>query len=54
VHRDGGRQTVALPHEDALAFARQAAAAFGIGKGQQAEFDAKLAREMLKQAKKAS
>ncbi len=54
VHRDGSREGITLSHEDALAFAREAAHAFGVEKEErQAEFDTRLAREVLKQAKKA-
>ncbi len=53
VYRDGRREDIALSHEDALDFARQAASTFGAGEDRQAEFDARLARKVLKQAKKA-
>ena len=51
VHRDGRRQAVELSHDDALVFAKAAADEFGVGEGMTAEFDPKLAREVLKKAK---
>ncbi len=50
VHRDGRRESLALSHEDALNFAREAARAFGVGEGMEAVFDADLAKKVLKQA----
>jgi CRISPR-associated protein Csb1 len=52
VHRDGRREEIDVAHDDALAFARQARDEFGKGEDMQAEFDSKLAREVLKKAKK--
>ncbi len=52
VHRDGRREDVELSHDDAVAFAREAAAQFGKGEGLRARFDPKLAKEVLAAAKK--
>ena len=51
VHRNGRREEVALTHDDALAFAKEAAQAFGVGPSLRARFDSGLAREVLKAAK---
>jgi CRISPR-associated protein Csb1 len=47
VHGDGRRETLALTHADARAFALEAAQAFGIGPDRTVEFDPALAREDL-------
>ncbi|HHN68272.1 MAG TPA: type I-U CRISPR-associated protein Cas7 [Thermopetrobacter sp.] len=52
VHRDGRREDIELTHEAALAFAREAADAFGVGPSLRAVFDARLAKEVLAQARK--
>lgn len=52
VYRDGRREDIELTHDQARTFAEQMAEAFGVGKGLEAEFDAKLAKEVLAQAKK--
>ena len=52
VHRNGRREEVALTHDDALAFAREAAQAFGVGSPLKARFDADLAKKVLAAAKK--
>lgn len=44
VHRDGRREAVELGHDAALAFAREAAAAFGVGEDRTVPFDAKKAK----------
>jgi CRISPR-associated protein Csb1 len=44
VHADGRPEPLALAHADALAFARAASQAFGVGKDRTEEFDTKLAR----------
>lgn len=44
VHRDGRREDVALDHDAALAFAREAAEAFGIGQDRTVAFDRKKAQ----------
>ncbi len=44
VGRDGGRQTVALDSDAVLAFAQDAAAAFGVGEDRTVPFDKKLAQ----------
>ena len=41
-----------MPHDDAIAFAKEAAQAFGVGSSMKARFDAKLAKEVLAAAKK--
>ena len=53
VYPDGKRaKRSQLPHEQALAFAKDAAEAFGVGKNHNVVFDAKLADADLKEAKK--
>ncbi len=52
VHRDGHPEEIAMPHDDAIAFAKEAAQAFGVGSSMKARFDAKLAKEVLAAAKK--
>ncbi len=52
VHRNGQRDDLALTHDDALAFAQEAAGAFGVGSSLTAAFDAKLARDVLAAARK--
>ena len=52
VHRDNGREEIALSHDDALAFASDTAARFGKGPDLKARFDSGLAKEVLKAAKK--
>lgn len=42
---DGKRQDMTLKHEDALAYARDAAAAFGVGGSREVAFDPALAKE---------
>jgi CRISPR-associated protein Csb1 len=44
VHGDGRRVALSLSHEDALAFARAAAEAFGVGEKRTVEFDRDLAK----------
>ena len=51
VRRDGSHENIGLSHEDALTFAREAAEKFGVGDDLEAEFDAGLAREVLKKAR---
>lgn len=45
VFPDGRREVSGLTHEAALAFAKQAAAAFGVGESKTVKFDTKLAKE---------
>ena len=45
VHADGKRTSLTLKHDDALAFARSAADAFGVGEPLTARFDPELARK---------
>lgn len=45
VFPDGRREASGLTHEAALAFAKQAAAAFGVGESKTVKFDTKLAKE---------
>jgi len=52
VYRDGRREDVDLSHVQAQTYANQMAEAFGVGESLEAEFDAKLAKEVLAQAKK--
>jgi CRISPR-associated protein Csb1 len=53
VNADGTETDLVLTNDDALAFARAAAEAFGIGKDRiDVEFDPKLAKEALKKSKK--
>jgi CRISPR-associated protein Csb1 len=52
VKHDGTREVMTLTHEDALAFARSAADAFGVGENRAACFDAKQAKAALDAAKK--
>ncbi|HRI16403.1 MAG TPA: type I-U CRISPR-associated protein Cas7, partial [Verrucomicrobiota bacterium] len=52
VYPDGKRETFTVTHEQALAFAKDASAAFGVGENQKVVFDAKLADADLKEAKK--
>ncbi len=48
VHADGRREDVALSHDDARAFAKAAAQAFGVGEGRTVEFDKGLAERDVK------
>jgi CRISPR-associated protein Csb1 len=50
VHADGRREDTVLIHADALAYARAAAAAFGVGKGRPVAFDRNLAERDVKGA----
>lgn len=52
VYPDGKRVTFAVTHEQALAFAINAATTFGVGEDRNVNFDAKLADADLKEAKK--
>ncbi len=52
VYRDGRREDIDLTHDQARTFAEQMAEAFGVGESLEAEFDARLAKEVLAQAKK--
>ena len=52
VFPDGRRVPFAVTHEQALAFAKDAAKAFGVGENRNVVFDAKLAETDLKEAKK--
>jgi CRISPR-associated protein Csb1 len=52
VGSDGSRGKLNLTHGDALAFATAAAKAFGVGKGDTFEFDKKLAKKDVEDAKK--
>lgn len=45
VFPDGRREVSGLTHDGALAFAKKAAAAFGVGDGKTVKFDAKLAKD---------
>ena len=45
VNRDGGRETVSLNEDNALAFAKEAASAFGVGDDRTVAFDKTLARK---------
>lgn len=45
VRNDGSRRPAKLTHEDALAYARVAAKAFGVGRSQEVEFDRELAKK---------
>lgn len=45
VHPDGRRAASGLTHDAALAFAKKAAAAFGVGESKTVKFDTKLAKE---------
>lgn len=45
VFADGRREASGLTHEAALAFAKKAAAAFGVGESKTVKFDTKLAKE---------
>jgi CRISPR-associated protein Csb1 len=45
VYPDGRRQAFPVAHDAALAFAREAAEAFGVGDSKEVEFDPKLAKE---------
>ncbi len=51
VHRNGRREEITLSHDDTLAFAKEAAQAFGVGPSLTARFDADLARNVLAAAK---
>jgi len=53
VQRDGKREMVEIDAAAALAFAQSAAAAFGVGPNRPVNFDARLAAEDVKKAKKA-
>ncbi len=46
VHRDGSKENIELTHEDALAFAREAASQFGKGPDLRARFDRELAKKV--------
>jgi CRISPR-associated protein Csb1 len=52
VGSDGNRSNLNLTHGDALAFATAAAEAFGVGKGDSFEFEKKLAKQDVEDAKK--
>jgi CRISPR-associated protein Csb1 len=52
VGSDGSREQLSITHGDALAFAADAAKAFGVGKGDTFEFDKKLAKKDVEDAKK--
>ncbi len=52
VSSDGSRDELSLTHGDAMAFATAAAEAFGVGKGATVEFDKKLAKKDVEDAKK--
>ncbi len=57
VYTDGRREAVSLPHDQALAYAREAAAGFGVGQARRGEFQAEKALEALgltKQQRKAT
>lgn len=45
IHGDGRREPAAMTHDDALAFAKAAARAFGIGKDRTVAFDKELAKK---------
>jgi CRISPR-associated protein Csb1 len=45
VFHDGRRQDFGITHQEALAFARQAAEAFGVGESRTVRFDTELAKE---------
>ncbi len=47
VNCDGTRAPVAISHDDAIAFAKQAAEEFGVGKSKTFIFDPKIAKEAL-------
>jgi CRISPR-associated protein Csb1 len=53
VYRNGQRQAVNITHEEALAFAQDAAAAFGVGANQRFELTAKTYKQFQKKAKAA-
>jgi len=44
----GQREAFELSHEDALAFAQEAADDFGVAEGRTVEFDSKMAKASLK------
>lgn len=44
VHPSGERRPFALSHQDALTFAKQAAAAFGVGESRTVDFDKERAK----------
>lgn len=48
VHRDGRREDASMSHDDALAFAEEAARAFGVGESRTVEFDKKKAKADVK------
>lgn len=48
VYRNGQREAVSIAHEEALAFARDAAAAFGVGANQRFELTAKTYKQFQK------
>ena len=48
----GQREAFELSHDDALAFAREAAADFGVAESRTVEFDSKKAKDSLKKKKK--
>ena len=52
VKTDGTREDFSVSHDDALAFAKKAAEAFGVGKDRTAIFDATKARKALKKKDK--
>lgn len=45
VFQDGRREDLQLTHADALAFAKKAAAAFGVGESKTVKFDVKIAKD---------
>ena len=45
VHHDGRRVDADLTHQDALAYADAAAAAFGVGESRDVKFDVELAKK---------
>ena len=52
VFNDGRREDAALKHDEALAYAKEAAGAFGIGTGREVHFDSVLAKKDVIDAKK--
>jgi CRISPR-associated protein Csb1 len=45
IYPSGQRKPFTLSHDDALAFAREAAKAFGVGKSRTVDFDKELAKK---------
>lgn len=52
VHHDGKREPLAVSHDDAIAFAKDAAVAFGIGDDQSVDFDRAAAKKDVGEAGK--